>query len=93
MIQQAREGVQQACRPAARGRAGRPAEGQPAQPTTWSSFGSTVRRSPPAAVTSTVEPGIYIEGLAGVRIEDTVLVTKAGCERLTAYPKELQIVG
>ncbi len=40
----------------------------------------------------TVEPGIYIEGLAGVRIEDTVLVTESGCERLTAYPKELQVV-
>jgi len=40
----------------------------------------------------TVEPGIYIEGLAGVRIEDTVLVTAAGGERLTAFPKELQVV-
>jgi len=40
----------------------------------------------------TVEPGIYIEGDAGVRIEDTVLVTASGCERLTLYPKELQVV-
>jgi Xaa-Pro aminopeptidase len=40
-----------------------------------------------------VEPGIYIEGLAGVRIEDTVLVTARGCERLTASSKDLEIVG
>ncbi len=45
-----------------------------------------------AGMVCTVEPGIYIEGLAGVRIEDTVLVTESGCERLTAYPKELQVI-
>lgn len=43
-------------------------------------------------MTCTVEPGIYVEGLAGVRIEDTVLVTADGCERLTTSPKTLQIV-
>ena len=40
----------------------------------------------------TVEPGIYIEGLAGVRIEDTVLVTAGGCERLTSSPKDFFVV-
>ena len=40
----------------------------------------------------TVEPGIYLEGVAGVRIEDTVLVTADGAERLTNHPKELQVV-
>jgi Xaa-Pro aminopeptidase len=40
----------------------------------------------------TVEPGIYLEGLTGVRIEDTVLVTSGGCERLTTSPKDLQVV-
>jgi Xaa-Pro dipeptidase len=41
----------------------------------------------------TVEPGIYLEGVVGIRIEDTVVVTQDGCERLTLYPKELQVVG
>lgn len=35
----------------------------------------------------TVEPGIYIPGWGGVRIEDTVLVTDSGCQILTASPK------
>jgi Xaa-Pro aminopeptidase len=37
----------------------------------------------------TIEPGVYIEGWGGIRIEDTVLVTKSGCEILTPTPKDL----
>ena len=39
-----------------------------------------------------IEPGIYIEGDMGVRIEDLVLVTKDGVEILNYYDKELQII-
>ena len=37
----------------------------------------------------TVEPGVYIPGLGGCRIEDTVIVTEGGCENTVAAPKQL----
>jgi Xaa-Pro aminopeptidase len=40
----------------------------------------------------TIEPGVYIEGFGGIRIEDTVAVTGCGCEVLTPTSKELRIV-
>ena len=40
-----------------------------------------------------IEPGIYLTGDTGVRVEDLVLVTENGVEVLNHYPKELQIIG
>jgi Xaa-Pro dipeptidase len=41
----------------------------------------------------TVEPGIYVPLVGGVRIEDDVLVTPDGVEVLTSFPKELTVIG
>jgi Xaa-Pro aminopeptidase len=42
-----------------------------------------------AGMVITVEPGIYIPGWGGVRIEDDVLVTRDGCTLLTTLPRDL----
>lgn len=40
----------------------------------------------------TVEPGIYLPGIGGIRIEDDVVVTKGGCEMLTTASKDLTVI-
>jgi Xaa-Pro aminopeptidase len=45
-----------------------------------------------AGMVITIEPGAYIQGFGGIRIEDTVLVTKNGCEVLTPTSKELIVL-
>ncbi|QWR78504.1 M24 family metallopeptidase [Candidatus Magnetomonas plexicatena] len=40
----------------------------------------------------TIEPGIYIGGMGGVRIEDMVVVEKNNCKTLTTLPRELEIL-
>jgi Xaa-Pro dipeptidase len=44
-------------------------------------------------MTFTVEPGIYIPGEIGVRIEDDVLITPTGCESLTGFARDLLVIG
>jgi len=48
--------------------------------------GTVLRRN----LVITVEPGVYIQGLGGVRIEDDILVTAGGSERLNRLPRDLE---
>ncbi len=55
-------------------------------------FSQTSIETIKAGMTLTDEPGIYIEGKYGVRIEDDILITETGCELLTLAPKELIVI-
>jgi Xaa-Pro aminopeptidase len=45
-----------------------------------------------AGMAITIEPGVYLQEFGGVRIEDTVVVTRNGCEILTPTSKELLVL-
>jgi len=46
----------------------------------------------PAGVTFTVEPGIYLPGVTGARIEDDVVISADGARSLTTFGRELRII-
>ncbi len=66
------------------------------------SLGIEIHESPNAAPSNeepmpvhaviSAEPGIYLPGKFGVRIEDVLILTEDGCENITKYPKELMIL-
>jgi Xaa-Pro dipeptidase len=45
-----------------------------------------------AGMVFTVEPGVYVPGMGGVRIEDDVVVRADDCESLTRFPRELMVI-
>lgn len=53
------------------------------------SVSSRARQSVPAGAVITIEPGVYVPGFGGVRIEDLVLVEDGGCRVLSCAPKHL----
>lgn len=58
----------------------------------WPNFKPKSTDILPVGSVMTVEPGLYIKGFGGVRIEDMVLITKRGIVNLTKVPKDIKNV-
>jgi Xaa-Pro aminopeptidase len=58
----------------------------------WPNFKPKSEDTLPVGSVMTVEPGIYLKGVGGVRIEDMVLITKKGIKNLTRVAKDLDNV-
>lgn len=55
-------------------------------------FSPTEQTVMPVGAVVSCEPGIYLPGRFGVRIEDVVILTEGGCENITASPKDLIVL-
>jgi len=55
------------------------------------SFGQRNKNALRSGNVVTVEPGLYYQGMGGVRLEDVVVVTKTGCRNLVQIPKFLEV--
>ncbi|MEK7588951.1 MAG: M24 family metallopeptidase, partial [Patescibacteria group bacterium] len=58
----------------------------------WPNFKPKSEDTLPVGCVMTIEPGIYLKGFGGVRIEDMILITKNGYKNLTNVPKDLESV-
>ncbi|QXD15510.1 Xaa-Pro peptidase family protein [Rhodocaloribacter litoris] len=58
----------------------------------WPAVSFRSEEALPAGAAVTIEPGIYLPGRFGVRIEDIVVLHDGGCENLTTAPKELIVL-
>jgi Xaa-Pro aminopeptidase len=58
----------------------------------WPGFKPKTTDILPVGCVMTIEPGIYLPGFGGVRIEDMILITKNGYKNLTNVPKDLESV-
>lgn len=56
----------------------------------WPNFKPNTTDALPVGCVMTIEPGIYIRGLGGVRIEDMIVIKTKGAENLTKVPKDFQ---
>ncbi len=56
----------------------------------WPNFKPKTEDTLPVGCVMTVEPGIYIKGFGGVRIEDMVLIREGKARNLTSFPKDLK---
>lgn len=56
----------------------------------WPNFKPKSTDILPVGTVMTIEPGIYLKGFGGIRIEDMIVITKSGYKNLTNVPKDLK---
>ncbi|MEM6328198.1 MAG: M24 family metallopeptidase, partial [Bacteroidota bacterium] len=58
----------------------------------WPRLSQAVEHTLPVGATVTIEPGVYLPGRFGIRIEDVIALTADGCDNLTPLSKELVVL-